>query len=106
MALQPVKVETDNDKGILTISWSDGTASRHSMDQLRRDCPCATCRAEREKMAKPGPSLRVISGPVLSEGQARILEFSPVGRYALAFVWNDGHSTGIYTYDSLLDHQL
>jgi DUF971 family protein len=24
-----------------------------------------------------------------------------VGRYALQFVWSDGHSTGIYTYEYL-----
>jgi DUF971 family protein len=26
-----------------------------------------------------------------------------VGRYALQFVWSDGHSTGIYTYEYLRD---
>lgn len=52
-------------------------------------------------MAKPGPVLRVLdaSAPTLKE--AEVLEFSPVGRYALSFVFNDGHSTGIYTFDFL-----
>ncbi len=75
------------------------------MNELRKRCPCATCRSERDKMDKPGLSLRVISGPVPETAEARILEFSPVGRYALSFVWNDGHSTGIYTYDFLLKNQ-
>ena len=93
-----VSLQTD---GILDIAWMDGTTTRHSMAQLRKDCPCANCRIEREKLASPGPVLRVLdsSAPVLKEAQ--ILEFSPVGRYALAFVFNDGHSTGIYTYDFL-----
>lgn len=57
-------------------------------------------------MARPGPNLRVLdpSTPVLS--QADIVEFSPVGRYALTFVFNDGHSTGIYTFDFLRDTAL
>ena len=39
--------------------------------------------------------------PTVSE--ARVVEFSPVGRYALAFAFNDGHGTGIYTFDFLRD---
>ena len=90
-----------NQDGTLAIAWMDGTSTRHSMAQLRRECPCANCRIEREKLATPGPVLRVLdsAAPVLKEAQ--ILEFSPVGRYALSFVFNDGHSTGIYTYDFL-----
>ena len=71
------------------------------MAQLRRDCPCANCNKEREKISKPGPVLRVIQTGTPTVQEARILEFSPVGRYALSFVFNDGHSTGIYTYDFL-----
>jgi DUF971 family protein len=89
------------DPGFLTISWMDGLRTSHSMAQLRKDCPCATCNREREKISKPGTMLRVIQSgaPVVQE--ARVLEFSPVGRYALSFVFNDGHGTGIYTFDFL-----
>lgn len=101
MSSQPVSVELANDSGHLVIEWSDGVTTNHSMQQLRKECPCATCRSERDKMQAKGPTLRVISGPVPTEKTARIVEFSPVGRYALSFVWNDGHSTGIYTYEFL-----
>lgn len=57
-------------------------------------------------MKKPGPVLRVIDGPVPAEQQARVVEFSPVGRYALSFRWNDGHTTGIYSYEFLRSHTL
>lgn len=103
MSKQPVQVDIDQEH--LLIKWSDGDQTRHSMAHLRKHCPCATCRVEREKLEGKGPVLRVISGPVPQEQQARILEFSPVGRYALSFVWNDRHSTGIYTYDFLLENQ-
>lgn len=57
-------------------------------------------------MAKPGPVLRVIDSSTPAASEAQILEFSPVGRYALAFVFNDGHSGGIYTFDFLKQNAL
>jgi DUF971 family protein len=29
--------------------------------------------------------------------------YTMVGRYAISFVWSDGHSTGIYPYEYLLE---
>lgn len=84
----------------------DGKMTLHSMAQLRKDCPCATCRTEREKLAKPGPILRVIDPSTPAISKAQVVEFSPVGRYALSFVFNDGHSTGIYTFDFLRETAL
>ena len=99
--IRPRDVKLDDEAGFLTISWMDGAVTRHSMAQLRKDCPCATCNKEREKIATPGPVLRVIQGGAPAVQEARVLEFSAVGRYALSFLFNDGHSTGIYTHDFL-----
>ena len=99
--VRPRDLKLDSEPGFLTITWTDGSATRHAMAQLRKDCPCATCNTERAKITKPGPVLRVIQSGAPAVQEARILEFSPVGRYALSFVFNDGHSTGIYTYDFL-----
>ena len=33
----------------LLIDWKDGAHSEFSMAELRKACPCATCRTEREK---------------------------------------------------------
>jgi DUF971 family protein len=105
----PTDVQIDPEKGELVLTWSDGQVTRHRMDDLRRQCPCATCRGEREKMAR-GPlkgGLRVISGPAApAVGPPRIVGLEPVGRYALKFTWNDGHSTGIYTYEFLRTGRL
>lgn len=30
-------------------------------------------------------------------------KYSMVGRYAIAFAWSDGHSSGIYSYEYLLE---
>lgn len=107
--LQPTSVALDADAATLRLGWNDGRQTSHPMAELRRLCPCATCRTERDKMQARGsmPSLRVISGPSVEQGPgaARIVEVTPVGRYALTFRWNDGHATGIYSYDFLLQHQ-
>ena len=50
--------------------------------------------------------LRVIDSSAPTPQKAEIVEFSPVGRYALAFLFNDGHSTGIYTFDFLRETAL
>ncbi|MFN8606545.1 MAG: DUF971 domain-containing protein [Vulcanimicrobiota bacterium] len=100
--LQPTGI--DIQPGQLEIRWSNGQSTRHGMDFLRRQCPCASCRVERDKLETPAKgkgltSLRVISSDTPAVTQAQIQEVKPVGRYALTFVWNDGHSTGIYPYD-------
>ena len=89
--------------GQLEIRWSDGRTTEHSMAELRRQCPCATCRVERDKLETPAKglaSLRVIQSTTPTVSQAQILEVLPMGRYALSFRWNDGHATGIYSYDT------
>lgn len=101
--VRPRDLKLDDEPGYLTILWADGKRTRHSMAQLRKDCPCANCNREREKLSAKGklPMLRVIQSGAPAVQEARVLEFSPVGRYALNFVFNDGHSTGIYTFDFL-----
>ncbi|MBN9419958.1 MAG: DUF971 domain-containing protein [Candidatus Eremiobacteraeota bacterium] len=90
--------------GQLDIRWSDGQTTQHSMAELRRQCPCATCIVERDKLETPAKglaSLRVIQSDKPTVSQAQILEVVPIGRYALSFRWNDGHATGIYAYNVL-----
>jgi DUF971 family protein len=104
--LQPTGFELE--PGTLSIRWSDGSISHHSMELLRKQCPCATCRAERDKIESPKglSSLRVIQSGTPAVTQAQILKVLPVGRYALTFHWNDGHQTGIYAYDFLLQNVM
>ena len=64
---------------------------------LRAQCPCASCREQRN--APPDP-FRVLSA---SEAAAvpMLVDIEPVGRYGLRLVWFDGHNTGIFTYEYL-----
>ena len=98
MPVQPTKLALLPD-GTLRIDWSDGAARVYAVRQLRDGCPCATCRELRLLPPKPAPLL-----PVLSTAEARpltLLGMKPVGHYAYAIDFSDGHDTGIYTFDLL-----
>lgn len=77
----------------LLVEWADGSASEFSLAELRRRCPCATCRAERET-ATENPLRILKSDPT----DLRVTEASLVGRYAIQFRWSDGHNTGIFDF--------
>jgi len=89
----------------LRITWDDGHTSVYPLELLRVRCPCALCRAEGAQLAagessgRPPDPLRVISGPTPEKLDA--IEITPVGRYAVNIIWNDGHRTGIYSFEYL-----
>ena len=87
----------------IQISWSDGTTTRWTVSELRRSCPCATCRDERSA-GESSDSKPVGVLPVLSPAEAqplRIEAMNPVGSYAYNIVFSDGHSSGIFTFAML-----
>src|SRR5262245_58723364 len=93
----PTKLERKDDR--LRITWSDGTTREYSTWELRKACPCATCR---EKRQQPPPPASVL--PVLSAAETqplRIAGMKPVGSYAYSIAFSDGHNTGIYTLELL-----
>lgn len=91
----PLSYTMDEDNRQLLIDWSDGHASVHSYEALRRDCPCAWCAGEGDQPGSVDASTR------FTEQQTILYELEPVGRYGLTPVWGDGHRTGIYTYERL-----
>jgi DUF971 family protein len=92
--VHPLQLAVEGDD--LVIVWSDSTRTTLSWATLRKNCPCAGCRAEREK---PAPLLPVIK---MEEAQpARPKSIDPVGRYAYQIKWADGHDSGIYSFEYL-----
>ncbi|PWB80123.1 MAG: hypothetical protein C3F08_05120 [Candidatus Methylomirabilota bacterium] len=96
----PIEVIVDRQERVLIITWRDNHRSVYPFDNLRRDCPCATCNDARDRRPHTR-ELLVLSGPVVKPGEVQITSYRPVGWYALNFTWSDGHDTGIYTYESL-----
>lgn len=99
VAPDPAEIQLDREGRELVILWQDGHRSAYPFDFLRKECPCALCSELRRKREQG--ELAVITGPVVRPGEASIEAYTPVGRYALNFAWNDGHNTGIYSFDLL-----
>jgi DUF971 family protein len=92
--LVPLSIRREGD-GLL-IEWSDGVRCLHSWKQLRDNCPCATCREERDRPPDP---FRVLKPNELEP--LRAVAMPRVGNYGYKIVWSDGHDTGIYTLQQL-----
>ncbi len=103
-AIRPVKVRVDKSGGTgVTIDWRDGHQSHWSFRWLREACPCATCHEAREKEGRPAGVARAKPASLLPlyEAPVRPLDVEPVGKYALRFRWNDGHESGLYSWEYL-----
>jgi len=81
------------DARTLSILWQDGQRSDFDVRDLRLACQCALCVSEMsgERLIDP-KSIRPDVAP---------RTISSVGNYALTIGWNDGHTTGIYTFELL-----
>lgn len=77
----------------LLVEWADGVHSEYSFGVLRRVCPCATCRTERESMDQN--PLRILKADPTG---VRVTDARLVGLYAIQFFWSDGHNTGIFDF--------
>ena len=88
-SLFPLEIHHTRAAGTVRIAWDDGHASVFGEEYLRGYCPCALCQghgAQRRFVTVPGAKLSEIRG---------------VGNYAIELRWEDGHSTGIYTFEYL-----
>ena len=103
-AVTPVKVRVQQTSGQgLEIEWQDGHRSQWTFAWLRNACPCATCHEEREAEGRePGVAKAQAPGLLpMYKAPARPESSQPVGNYAISFKWNDGHASGIYSWDYL-----
>jgi DUF971 family protein len=96
MTPAPTKIKLAGENDTLRVEWSDGHVSAYPYRYLRDKCPCATC-AGRPAYKGPAPSPL----PLFGEKPLKPARVEPVGRYALQIFWNDGHSSGIYSFQYL-----
>jgi ATP-binding protein involved in chromosome partitioning len=77
----------------LSVLWEDGQQGHFDVRDLRLACPCALCIEEMSGSPLLDPSkVRPDVAPVT---------LTSVGSYGITIKWNDGHSTGIYSFESL-----
>jgi DUF971 family protein len=84
----------------IQIDWRDGHHSVYNLAYLRDSCPCATCTGAHGTEPQPSnyskPDPFQMYKPVL-----KMNSVEAVGSYAVRVHWNDGHSSGIYSFDHL-----
>jgi ATP-binding protein involved in chromosome partitioning len=79
--------------GALHIRWPDGAESLLPNRDVRAACRCASCVNE-----YTGEQILNVAGiPESIQAEAVV----PLGNYAVSIAWNDGHSTGIYSWELL-----
>ena len=80
------------------IAWSDGTETYFPVDKLRAASPSAEQRGERDVLGQlHGGTQRTNYAGV------EVLGWEQVGNYAIRFDFSDGHRTGLYSYEYLLE---
>ncbi len=92
-SIDPVDIAPNADGTRLLIAWGDDEISTYTPLALRLACPCATCIEEMTG--------RPLLDPASVPADVHPTRIDYVGRYALRFVWSDGHSTGIYPFEYL-----
>lgn len=97
-AIRPKNITLNKAAGALSIEWPERTCT-YPLSHLREACPCVECRGGHANMGiENGPSDILALTPARSYAVESV---SMVGNYALQFFWDDGHHTGIYTWDYL-----
>lgn len=91
--MTPVDLKVKIKEQRLIIDWRDGGRTEFALGELRRVCPCASCRTEREQ-EKPNPLKILKSDPT----GVHVVSAKLVGNYAIQFDWSDGHNTGIFDF--------
>jgi DUF971 family protein len=90
----PTELRLAKDRRSLTISFEDGTSFVLPAEYLRVESPSAEVQGH-------NPDERIT---VAGKREIGIMEVNPIGNYAVRLVFDDMHSTGIYSWDYF--HQL
>ena len=85
----PSEIKLHAKSRILTIAFDDG---------VRFELPC-----EYLRVFSRAAEVRLLDQPVTGKEGVNIERIDPQGQYAIRIVFDDGHDTGIYSWDSLYD---
>ncbi len=92
----PYVIERLDEGREIKIQWEEqGHVARYGARFLRAACKCAVCVEE--------VSGRPILDPETIPEDIHALSVRLVGQYAVYFAWSDGHSSGIYPFELLLE---
>ena len=89
----PTELRLSKDKKMLTVAFEGGERFALPAEYLRVKSPRAEVQGHSPDERKTVPGKRNVM----------ILEVNPVGNYAVRLVFDDMHSTGIFTWDYLFE---
>ncbi len=89
----PTNIRALQKTQVLELTWPDGRIDRPGYLHLRANCPCATCIDE-------WTGARILD-PASLRPDLSLEGLEPVGTYAVRLSWNDGHASGLYTWEAL-----
>jgi DUF971 family protein len=96
---RPTSITLNKTAHFLEITWNDGQVCRYPLSHLREACPCAQCRGGHEYMGRAHDPDNILT--LTPARSYTVTNLDMVGNYALMPTWDDGHHTGIYTWDYL-----
>ena len=89
----PTELRLHKDRKALTIAFDSGESHTLSAEYLRVKSPSAEVQGHAPEERKTVPGKRDVT----------IMEVQPIGNYAVRLVFDDMHSTGIYSWDYFRD---
>lgn len=89
----PTELRLARDRKSLTVAFDNGERFQLAAEYLRVKSPSAEVQGHSPDERKTVPGKRNVM----------ILEIQPVGNYAVRLVYDDLHSTGIYSWDYLAE---
>ena len=89
--VHPTDIKLHQKTRVLEIRFDDGSHFELSCEYLRTHSPSAEVRGH-------GPGQEVLQ---LGKEDVNITNIEPVGSYAVTLYFDDGHSTGIYSWEYL-----
>jgi len=89
----PTEIRLHKDRKALSVTFDNGETFALTAEYLRVKSPSAEVQGHAPEERKTVPGKRNV----------QILEVLPVGTYAVRLVFDDLHSTGIYSWDFLRD---
>lgn len=90
-AVRPTDIKLHQKSRMLEVAFDDGTRYELSCEYLRVYSPSAEVRGH-------GPGQEILQ---VGKENVNITNIEPVGTYAVCLHFDDGHNTGIYSWDWL-----
>jgi len=87
----PTELRLSKDKRSLSVSFDGGAQFCLPAEYLRVESPSAEVQGH-------SPAQKIT---VTGKEHVRITAIEPVGNYAVRLIFDDGHATGLYTWDYL-----